>query len=101
MSVFPQNNFLILKSEELFKNQILTMKQVFNFLELDENLSSQSEYKALNAGIYNKKNNETEVYRALADFFEPYNQKLEDYYSAFCFVILFLHFYHCFFYNHR
>lgn len=79
MSVFPQNNFLILKSEELFKNQILTMKQVFNFLELDENLSSQSEYKALNAGIYNKKNNETEVYRALAYFFEPYNQKLEDY----------------------
>lgn len=72
--VFPKEQLLILKSEDLFTNPTATMKQVYNFLNLPEYQLSQ--YRNSNPGSYPPIN--PELRRQLVEFFHPYNQRLEE-----------------------
>ena len=76
MTVFPREQFLILKSEDLYKYPAPTMKRVFQFLELPEYQLAQ--YSQYNSGAY-ASNISNELYHTLSEFFRPHNQKLEDY----------------------
>ncbi|QLE44444.1 sulfotransferase family protein [Nostoc sp. C052] len=75
MTVFPREQFLILRSEDLYNQTDKTMKQIYNFLEITD--YSLSEYPKVNSGSYSKTNNE--LRKKLSDFFKPHNQKLEDF----------------------
>lgn len=75
LKIFPREQLLILRSEDLFKNPQETMNQVFSFLELPE--FSQQSYQAYNSGgKYNQL--EESLVRQLEDFFTSHNKKLED-----------------------
>ena len=75
MKVFPREQFLILKSEDLFANPATTINQVFQFLEVKP--YQLDEYKKVNSGSYSAI---SECDRhLLSDYFRPYNQQLEDY----------------------
>ncbi len=75
MALFPSNQLLILKNEDLYNAPAVTMKQVFSFLELsDYELSS---YPKWNSGSYPR--NSDDLHQALSDFFQPHNQRLEEY----------------------
>ena len=75
MTLFPKKQFLILSFEELCAHPSVTMKQVFEFLELPNyQLTSYPKY---NSGSYDPL--EENLRRTLSDFFAPYNQKLEQY----------------------
>ncbi|NEP43496.1 MAG: sulfotransferase family 2 domain-containing protein, partial [Okeania sp. SIO2H7] len=75
MSIFPREQFLILKSEDFYIDPAATMKEVFNFLELPD--YKLKNYKKLNSGSYDDISES--LRRKLSDFFRPYNQELEDY----------------------
>lgn len=73
--LFPKEQLLVLKSEDLYTNTGSTVKQVFDFLGLpDYQLES---YKNYNPGSYNSAR--TSVQNMLYEYFAPYNQKLEEY----------------------
>ena len=75
LNVFPREQLLILRSEDLFAKTQETMSQVFNFLELDK--FSQQSYQTYNSG--GKYNQLPEfLVQELQDFFEPHNRKLEE-----------------------
>ena len=75
MTFFPKEQFLIIKSEEFYSQPELTLKQVIEFLNLPEyNLNS---YEEFNAGEYLPIAETTK--QELQNYFQPYNQKLEDY----------------------
>lgn len=73
--MFPREQFLILKSEDLFANPSATMKQVYEFLNLPDH--PLPEYRNYNPNSYPALN--PVLRQQLADFFRPYNQELEDY----------------------
>ncbi|MEH1785981.1 MAG: sulfotransferase domain-containing protein [Nostoc sp.] len=75
MAVFPREQFLILRSEDLYNQTDKTMKQVYEFLGISN--YSLSGYPKVNSGFYSKTNNE--LHQQLSDFFQPHNRKLEDY----------------------
>jgi tetratricopeptide (TPR) repeat protein len=75
LAVFPREQFLILKSEDLFANPSATMKQVYDFLNLPDH--PLPEYRNYNPNSYPGLN--PVLRQQLADFFRPYNQELEDY----------------------
>ncbi|MDY6782567.1 MAG: sulfotransferase domain-containing protein [Cyanobacteriota bacterium] len=75
LNVFPKEQFLILKSEKLFANPAVTMKQVYNFLNLPE--CPQTEYRNWNSNTYPPTS--PTLRQQLAEFFQPYNQELEEY----------------------
>ncbi len=75
MSLFPKEQFLILRSEDFYSNPSTVMKQVFDFLDLPNH--QLSDYKQYNAGSY--KPMDENLYQKLSDFFKPYNQMLEEY----------------------
>ncbi|MEB3341291.1 tetratricopeptide repeat protein [Okeania sp.] len=76
MSVFPKEQLLILKSEDLFEQPGEIMKQVFEFLELpDYQLSSYPQY---NSGGTYKRPEKLIIYKKMAAFFHIFNQKLEN-----------------------
>ncbi|MDY6804026.1 MAG: tetratricopeptide repeat protein [Cyanobacteriota bacterium] len=75
MSIFPREQFLILKSEDFYVEPAATMKEVFSFLELPD--YQLKHYKKFNSGSYS--NLSESLRRKLSDFFRPYNQELEDY----------------------
>ena len=75
MNIFPNEQFLIIKSEDLFGNPQETMNKVFQFLELPVHFSE--EYLQYNPGNYSKPNDE--IYQELIEYFQPYNQKLAEY----------------------
>ncbi|MGD1699648.1 sulfotransferase domain-containing protein [Dapis sp. BLCC M229] len=74
MSFFPKEQFLILKSEDLFSRPQQTMNKVFQFLELPAH--SSEKYLQYNSGNYSQPSEE--IYQELVDFFQPYNQKLTE-----------------------
>ncbi len=74
LSIFPREQFLILKSENLFAKTGVVMNQVFDFIGLPN--YSLTEYRKYNAGKYLPL--ETETRQMLADFFADYNRQLED-----------------------
>ncbi|MBE9039618.1 tetratricopeptide repeat protein [Oscillatoriales cyanobacterium LEGE 11467] len=75
MSLFPQEQLLILKSENLKNEPALTMMNVFEFLGLSDHPTL--EYKKHNSRSYSPMSND--LRETLSNFFKPYNQKLEDY----------------------
>jgi tetratricopeptide (TPR) repeat protein len=75
MKIIPQEQFLILKSEDLYNDPVRIMKKVFEFLELPEH--QLPEYQKINVGFYAPISQELRT--TLADYFRPYNQQLEDY----------------------
>ena len=50
MKVFPREQFLIVRSEDLFKKPDTTMSHIFDFLEVD--MYQIAEYKKINLGSY-------------------------------------------------
>ncbi|QIR37171.1 sulfotransferase family protein [Tolypothrix sp. PCC 7910] len=75
LNIFPKEQILIIKSEDLYNNPSVTMKQVYDFLKLPH--FQLSEYRNSNPGSYPPISNE--LRSQLVDFFRPYNQQLEEY----------------------
>lgn len=73
--VFPKEQLLILKSEDLFTNPQNTMKQAYDFLGLPDH--PLTEYRNANRNQYPPIS--PSLHQQLANFFRPYNQELEDY----------------------
>ncbi len=67
MNIFPREQFLIIKSENLFENPSATMKQVYNFLDLQDNYIP--EFRNLNPGSYSPIPDN--LRHQLVDFFRP------------------------------
>jgi len=72
---FPENQFLIIQSEKLFKNGIETTNQVLKFLDLP--IFSKLNFCIACKGFYKPMNPETR--KKLVDYFKPYNKELYDY----------------------
>jgi tetratricopeptide (TPR) repeat protein len=75
LAFFPQEQLLILKSEDLYAGAATTVNHVLAFLELPE--YQLSEYQNANPGAYQRVNES--VRELLSDYFKPYNQELEEY----------------------
>ena len=75
LAVFPREQLLILKGENLYDKPVETMKQVFEFLGLPEH--QLPEYRKLNSGYYSPINNC--IRKNLSEYFQPHNQRLEEY----------------------
>ena len=76
LEIFPREQILILKSEDLYVETAQTMKQVWQFLGLPE--YQLVEYQNSNPGAYSRVESES-IIEKLRDYFQPYNQQLEDY----------------------
>ncbi|EGK89477.1 tetratricopeptide repeat protein [Microcoleus vaginatus PCC 9802] len=72
---FPQEQLLILKSEDFYADAATTVKQVLEFLDLPE--YQLSDYQNANPGSYQPVNQSVRDW--LRDYFRPYNQQLEEY----------------------
>jgi len=87
MNYYPKERFLILKSEDMYKNPTDAIKQTLEFLGLPgQNITTNKEYKqyrlAQKVGYQNnerppKMKPETRQY--LLDFFKPYNARLQEF----------------------
>ncbi len=75
LSLFPQQQLLILKSEDFYQNTPLTMLQVGNFLNLAH--ETLPDYPKYNSGSYRKIDDN--LRQQLSRFFQPHNQKLENF----------------------
>jgi len=75
MELFPQEQFLILRSEDLFADPDTTVNQVFQFLGVEP--YQLQEYPKKNSGNYPPISQS--MHRTLSDYFRPYNQQLEEY----------------------
>ncbi|NEQ36422.1 MAG: tetratricopeptide repeat protein [Okeania sp. SIO3I5] len=75
MAVFPREQFLILRGEDLYERSDDTMKQVFNFLGLPE--YKLAKYKKLNSGSYAPISDL--LRQRLSEYFQLHNQRLEEY----------------------
>jgi hypothetical protein len=74
MKIFPKEQFLILKSEDFFKNPNTTYNQVLKFLDLPG--WKLQEYKKIGAGVYKRPVIESKLEKRLVEFFKPYNEDL-------------------------
>ena len=76
MEVFPKEQFLIIQSEEFFKNPSKTYNDVLEFLGLKLFSLKKFEIK----GKVNKNRTIDDDFRnELVDYFKPHNQKLYDF----------------------
>lgn len=75
LALFPRENLLVLKSEDLYASAAETVDRVLEFLNLPE--YRLSEYQNANPGIYRPASES--VRRWLSNYFQPYNQQLEEY----------------------
>jgi tetratricopeptide (TPR) repeat protein len=75
LEIFPREQLLILRGEDLYQEPSLTMKEVFEFLGLPEN--EGGEYRKLNSGSYSPISES--MRHLLNDYFKPHNQELEAY----------------------
>ncbi|MEM1368219.1 MAG: sulfotransferase domain-containing protein [Cyanobacteria bacterium P01_H01_bin.15] len=71
---FPDEQFLILKSEDFFANPEDSVNQVFAFLGLSP--LSLKEYPVNNSGNAAPLPIDAQTHQTLVDFFQPHNQKL-------------------------
>ncbi|MGD1809417.1 sulfotransferase domain-containing protein [Dapis sp. BLCC M126] len=76
---FPQQQFLFIKSEDLFTNQSEIYSQVLNFLDLPQ--FQPNTFEVYLSGEYkkNRQKMNDETRRRLTEYFEPYNRKLSDF----------------------
>jgi hypothetical protein len=79
MSLFPREQFLILKSEEFYADPVVTLKQVLDFLNVpaSESQLRKREYKPYNNNQYAKM--DPALRNRLVAFFEPHNAHLYDF----------------------
>jgi tetratricopeptide (TPR) repeat protein len=75
LDVFPQEQVLILPSEDFYQNPAQVLAQVFDFLDLPSYILP--EYKPYNARSYPEVDPQTQ--RLLINYFKPHNQALEAY----------------------
>jgi tetratricopeptide (TPR) repeat protein len=74
--LFPREQILIIKSEDLYQNTSVIMTEVYQFLGLPPHHSN--EYLVWNYGTY-VPIDDPDLRRTLADYFKPHNQKLEEF----------------------
>lgn len=72
--IFPEEQFLILQTEDLAAKPEEVLSETFDFLGVSE--YKLPEYKQYNKGVYQ---HNTWLEKELAAFFKPHNQLLEDY----------------------
>jgi hypothetical protein len=75
LSVFPREQLLILRSEDLYENPQTTYDRVLEFLELPAH--QLDEFRRHNPGNYTADRSGS-IYSQMRDFFHPHNQKLEE-----------------------
>ncbi|MGC9524843.1 MAG: tetratricopeptide repeat protein [Limnospira sp.] len=75
LSVFPREQLLILRSEDLYENPQHIYDRVSEFLELPAH--QLDEYRRHNPGNYTA-DRRGSIYSQMRDFFRPHNQKLEE-----------------------
>lgn len=73
-SLFPRENFLLLRSEDLFENPEAVCRQVYDFLGLPA--FELDSYENANPGRYSEA--DTRTIQELERYFQPYNQQLYD-----------------------
>ncbi|BAI89713.1 tetratricopeptide repeat protein [Arthrospira platensis NCB002] len=76
MSVFPREQFLIIRSEDFYEHPQAILNQVLEFLELPPH--QLHKYHPFNAGEY-EVDRQDAVFQQLQEFFRPHNQKLEEF----------------------
>ncbi len=77
MNSFPQEQFLIIKSEDFYTTPDRKLKEIFMFLGLpDVAPVQQQEYKPFNSSTYSQPQMEPEIRKRLLSYFEPYNERL-------------------------
>ena len=75
LQLFPKEQLLVLRSEDLYTDPALVTQKVFDFLELPKcNISS---FLHTNKGDYNVL--DTSLRARLKNYFQPHNQKLENF----------------------
>ena len=72
--IFPKNQFLILKSEDLFSKPSEIFHQTQDFLNIPE--ITLDEFKTARKGAYKNKSIDSNTRKYLSDFFKPYNEEL-------------------------
>jgi hypothetical protein len=72
--IFPKNQFLILKSEDLFSKPSEIFHQTQDFLNIPKIILD--EFKTVRKGIYKNKSISSNTRKSLSDFFKPYNEEL-------------------------
>jgi hypothetical protein len=79
MSLFPSEQFLILKSEEFYVDPAAVLKKVYVFLDLPvaELQLSKKEYKQLNNTSYSRM--DEALRSSLLEYFRPHNARLYEY----------------------
>lgn len=75
LALFPREQLLVLKSEDLYTGAAQTVDRVLEFLNLPQ--YRLSEYQNANPGIYRSVSESMRGW--LRDYFQPYNQQLEEY----------------------
>ncbi|MBD2088469.1 tetratricopeptide repeat protein [Microcoleus sp. FACHB-1515] len=75
MNTFPKERVLVIQSEHLYEKPVETMEKVHAFLDVPN--CTLGEYENYFPGQYNR--HRTSVQSALADYFQPHNQRLEEY----------------------
>lgn len=76
LKIFPRQQMLVISSEEMFSNPNLTMKKVFDFLQVPSVSKSKPNYSVYNQGTYGELNDTLKTH--LDNFFNPYNQLLKE-----------------------
>jgi hypothetical protein len=77
MNSFPQEQFLILKSEDFYATPERKLKEIFLFLGLPNGAPLQQQrYKPFNSSTYSQPKMEPEIRKRLLSYFEPYNERL-------------------------
>jgi hypothetical protein len=74
MEIFPKERFLILQSEEFFKNTSEVYKQVIEFLGLPKH--ELKEYRQIGKAKYKQEKMKPETRKKLIEYFKPHNQEL-------------------------
>jgi hypothetical protein len=79
MSLFPREQFLILKSEDFYANPAAVLKEVYTFLHLPvtELQLGKKEYKQLNNTRYSKM--DQALREQLVEYFRPHNARLYEF----------------------
>lgn len=72
MEIFPRKQFLIISSEEFFKDSTQNFNKIYKFLELSQ--FNYNKYVHFHLRKYSPMKNETR--RLLIEYYKPYNEKL-------------------------
>ncbi|NJL20579.1 MAG: sulfotransferase [Leptolyngbyaceae cyanobacterium SM1_3_5] len=75
LSAFPKDRILVIQSEHLYEKPTETMEAVHTFLGVPNH--TLGEYENYFSGQYNRQL--TPVQTALAEYFQPHNQRLEEF----------------------